>query len=325
MENEVYLGLKEVFLGIDVAKAKLDVAVFGQKKLAHFPQTPEGIDSLCKYALTLQPTLVVLEATGGMEQIAAYALAQRGIPLAIVNPRQAREFAKASGRLAKTDDIDAHSLAHFAQAIRPAVTSLPNEDQQYLRALQDRRHQLLEMLQMEKNRLATTRKALRKSIEEHIVWLQQRIAESDRDIEQALGEQAEWQETNRQLQSVPCVGRVTASTLLSYLPELGQLSGKEIAALVGVAPFARDSGTLRGRRTVSGGRGRVRAVLYMAALVGVRYNVVLRAFYESLLARGKCKKVALVACMRKLLVILNAMVKSGSRWNQPSADALTGA
>ena len=316
MENEVFLG--EVFLGIDVAKAKLDVAVFGQKRIAHFPQTPEGIEALCAYVLPLQPTLVVFEATGGLEREAAMALSSRGVALSVINPRQAHEFAKASGRLAKTDDIDAHSLAHFAQAIRPALTSLPEEDQQHLRALQDRRHQLLEMLQMEKNRLATTRKSLRKSIEEHIVWLQQRIADSDGDIEQALSEQEGWQATSRQLQSVPCVGRVTASTLLSYLPELGQLSGKEIAALVGVAPFARDSGTLRGRRTVSGGRGRVRAVLYMAALTGVRYNAVLRSFYDSLVSRGKCKKVALVACMRKLLVILNAMVKSGSAWCGPA-------
>jgi transposase len=239
--------------------------------------------------------------------------------LSVVNPRQAREFAKATGRLAKTDDIDAHGLAHFAQAIRPAPTQLPDEEQRHLRALQDRRRQLLEMYQMEKNRLFSTPPALRTALQEHLDWLSQQIGKVDKDLEECLSSNESWQQANEQLQSVPGVGKVTASTLLSCLPELGKLSGKQIAALVGVAPFARDSGTLRGRRTVSGGRASVRSVLYMSALVGVRYNTVLHSFYQSLLSRGKSKKVALVACMRKLLVILNAMVKAGSCWRVASA------
>lgn len=309
---------QDIFVGVDISKAQLDVAVFGQKRLAHFPQTQEGIAAFCEHVIGIQTTLVVMEATGGMEMPAALALAESGIALSIVNPRQAREFAKASGRLAKTDDIDAHSLAHFAQAIRPSPTSLPDEDQRHLRALQDRPRQLLEMYQMEKKRLFSTPVALRPALEEHLDWLSQQIGKVHEDLEVCLKNNESWQRVNEQLQSVPCVGKVTASTLLSCLPELGQLSGKQIAALVGVAPFARDSGTLRGRRTVSGGRAAVRSVLYMAALVGVRYNDVLRGFYESLLSRGKSKKVALVACMRKLLVILNAMLKAGSSWRKAS-------
>jgi transposase len=309
----------EVFIGIDVAKAKLDVAVFGQKRIQHFPQSPEGIKKLCDCLLPLKPTLVVLEATGRMEQEVAIALAEQGVALSIINPRQAREFAKASGRLAKTDDIDAHALAHFAQAMRPAATILPEPHQRHLRALQDRRHQLMEMYQMEKNRLFTTPVELKREIEDHLTYLKKRIGEVDKDIEQAIGEEEKWHDVSQQLLSVPCVGPVTVTALLSYLPELGRLSDKEIAALVGVAPFARDSGTLRGRRCVSGGRGSVRKVLYMAALVGVRFNPVLRSFYVSLISRGKSKKVALVACMRKLLVILNAMVKSGSAWRNPTS------
>jgi transposase len=313
---------QDIFIGVDVSKAQLDVAVFGQKRLTHFAQTQEGIAAFCEHVRGLQPLLVVLEATGGIEMPAALALAEAGIALSVVNPRQAREFAKASGRLAKTDDIDAHSLAHFAQAIRPAPTQLPDEDQRHLRALQDRRRQLIEMYQMEKNRLFSTPFALRKALQEHLDWLSQQVGKVDSDIEECLKQNASWLRANEQLQSVPGVGKVTASTLLSCLPELGQLSGKQIAALVGVAPFARDSGTLRGRRTVSGGRAGVRSVLYMSALVGTRHNAVLRRFYESLLSRGKSKKVALVACMRKLLVLLNAMVKAGSSWREASVPGV---
>jgi transposase len=324
--QDIFVGGQEIFIGVDVSKAKLDVAVFGQKNLAHFPQTDEGIKAFCDHVIALQKhvvgqqiTLLVMEATGGLEMPAALALSEAGVTLAVVNPRQARDFARATGQLAKNDDIDAHGLAHFAQAIRPTPTELPSEEQRHLRALQDRRRQLLEMHQMEKNRLSSTPPALHKALQEHLDWLSQQISKVDKDIEDYLNQNESWQQSNKQLQSVPGVGKVTASTLLSCLPELGHLSGKQIAALVGVAPFARDSGTLRGRRIVSGGRGAVRRILYMAALTGVRDNTVLQDFYQSLCSRGKSKKVALVACMRKLLVILNAMIKAGSSWRVASA------
>ena len=309
---------QEFFVGIDVSKTNLDVAIHGQHKTYQFPQTKQGIQSLVKLISKLEPSLVVLEATGGLEREISLALAKEEVPLFIINPRKAREFAKAIGQSAKTDQIDARVLAHLAQALKPTLTQMPDEDQQVLHALQDRRVQLLEMYQMEKNRLFTSPTRLKKQITEHLNWLLSQIGEVDEEIDSALEEKECWKSLLSRLVSVPGVGKVVAATLLAYLPELGQLSGKQIASLVGVAPFARDSGALRGRRCISGGRGLVRRVLYMAALVASRYNPIIRSFYESLVSRGKSKKLALVACMRKLLVILNAMVKNKQDWRNPT-------
>ncbi|MGC4043781.1 MAG: IS110 family transposase [Armatimonas sp.] len=309
---------QEIFVGVDVSKTNLDMAIHKQHKTHQFPQTKQGIQNLVKLLSKLQPALVVLEATGGLEREVSLALAKENIPISIINPRKAREFAKAVGQSAKTDQVDARILAHLAEALKPAITQLPDADQLVLHALQDRRVQLLEMYQMEKNRLFTSPAPLKKQITEHVNWLLVQIAQVDEEIDSTLESRECWKSLMSQLISVPGIGKVVASTLLAYLPELGKLSGKEIASLVGVAPFARDSGALRGRRCIGGGRSLVRRALYMAALVACRYNPPIRSFYESLLSRGKSKKLALVACMRKLLVILNAMVKTNTTWRGPA-------
>jgi transposase len=258
--------------------------------------------------------MVVLEATAGMEMPVAAALAAIGLPVAVVNPRQVRQFARATGRLAKTDAIDAQVLAQFAQAVQPPLRPLPDADTQQLNALVTRRHQLVEMLAAEKNRLAQAAKSVRIDIQEHIRWLERRLIDLDRDLAATVHESPIWRETDNLLQSAPGVGPVLSTTLLANLPELGRLNGKQIAALVGVAPLNRDSGRFRGKRTIWGGRARVRTALYMGTLVATRYNPVIRPFYQRLLAAGKPKKVALTACMRKLVTILNAMVRSQSSW-----------
>lgn len=241
--------------------------------------------------------------------------------MAVVNPRQVRDFARATGKLAKTDAIDARVLALFAERVRPEPRRLPDEAGQALGALVTRRRQLLEMLTAEKNRLGSAARVLRKSIQRHIDWLNQELAKVDEDLGDMLRQSPLWREKDDLLRSVPGVGRVLSITLLAELPELGQLSAKQISALVGVAPLNRDSGTLRGRRSIWGGRAPVRAVLYMAALVATRYNPVIRAFYQRLLALGKAKKVALVACMRKLLIILNAILKHQTPWRSTGVSA----
>jgi transposase len=236
------------------------------------------------------------------------------VPVVVVNPRQVRDFAKATGKLAKTDALDAQTLAHFAEVIRPELRPLPDEQTQALAAILARRRQLVEMLTAEKNRLASARTSVRKSLRTHITWLERELSHTDRDLAHAIRESPVWREKEELLQSAPGVGPVVTSTLLANLPELGTLTGKQIAALIGVAPFNRDSGTLRGTRTVWGGRAQVRAVLYMGTLVATRFNPVIRAFYQRLCAAGKPKKVALTACMRKLLIILNAMLKHRTPW-----------
>jgi transposase len=258
--------------------------------------------------------LVVLEATGGIELPLVGALAAAGLPVVVVNPRQVREFARATGRLAKTDAIDAQVLARFAEAVQPALRPLPDAATQQLSSLVTRRRQVIEMLTAEKNRLRTTAPAVRDHVKEHILWLERSLSDLDRELEQAIHSSDIWRAQDDLLQSAPGVGQVLSTTLLAELPELGTLNRKEIAALVGVAPLNRDSGTLRGRRTVWGGRSQVRAVLYMAALVATRFNPVIRAFYQRLQAAGKPKKVALTACMRKLLTILNAMMRHQIPW-----------
>ena len=258
---------------------------------------------------------MVLEATGGLEVPLASALAAAALPVAVVNPRQVRDFAKATGRLAKTDALDAQVLAHFAEAVRPAIRQLRDADTQELNAMTTRRNQVMTMLVAERNRLGRALPAVPASIQAHIAWLEQELKDLDDGLRQTLRRSPAWREKDDLLPSVPGVGEQLSVSLLAYLPELGTLNRKQIAALVGVAPINRDSGTMRGRRGVWGGRARVRMVLYMGALVASRHNPVIRQFYQRLLAAGKSKKVALTACMRKLLVILNGMVKSGQRWN----------
>ena len=258
--------------------------------------------------------LVLLEATGGLELPMVVALATAALPVVVVNPRQVRDFAKATGTLAKTDTLDAAVLARFADAIRPDVRPLRDAETQVLASLVARRHQVVAMLVSEKNRLRRAISAGRPRVEAHIAWLEQELEDLDQGLRQTLRQSPLWREKDDLLRTVPGVGEQLSLTLLAYLPELGTLDRRQVAALVGVAPFNRDSGTLRGKRTVWGGRARIRAVLYMGALVASQYNPVIRDFYRRLLAAGKPKKLALTACMRKLLVILNSMLKHRSPW-----------
>ena len=302
------------FVGIDVAKAQLDVAVRPAGEQWAVPNDAGGVVTLVARLQALHPTLIVLEATGGLERAATAALATAGLPVVVVNPRQARDFARATGQLAKTDALDARALAHFADVIRPTPRPLPDTQTQELRALLGRRQQLVGMRTAEQNRLAGTSGRLQTDIEAHIAWLNERLATLDNDIETLLRASPLWRENDDLLQSAPGIGPVCARTLVLELPELGTLNRQQIAALVGVAPLNCDSGTLRGRRTIWGGRAHVRTVLYMGTLVATRYNPRINAFYERLLAAGKVKKVALTACMHKFLTILNAMLKHRTPW-----------
>ena len=302
------------FVGIDVAKAQLDIAVRPSGERWAVPNDADGVVTLVERLQALHPTLIVLEATGGLERVATAALATAGLPVVIVNPRQARDFARATGQLAKTDALDARALAHFADVIRPTPRPLPDTQTQELRALLSRRQQLIGMRTAEQNRLAGTSERLTQDIEAHIAWLNARIATLDADLETMLRASPLWRENDDLLQSVPGIGPVCARTLLLELPELGTLTRQQIAALVGVAPLNCDSGTLRGRRTIWGGRAHVRTVLYMGTLVATRFNPQIKVFYQRLLAAGKLKKVALTACMHKLVTILNAMLKHRTSW-----------
>ncbi len=302
------------FVGIDVAKAQLDIAVRPSGERWTVPNDAGGVVTLVERLQPLHPTLIVLEATGGLERVATAALATAGLPVVVVNPRQARDFARATGQLAKTDALDARALAHFADVIRPTPRPLPDAQTQELRALLGRRQQLIGMRTAEQNRLAGTSGRLVQDIEAHIAWLNARIATLDDDLETMLRASPLWRANDDLLQSVPGIGPVCARTLLLELPELGTLTRQQIAALVGVAPLNCDSGTLRGRRTIWGGRAHVRTVLYMGTLVATRFNPQIKAFYQRLLATGKIKKVALTACMHKLLTILNAMLKHRTSW-----------
>lgn len=306
----------EVFVGIDVSKARLDVAVLPNEKTWSATNDDEGISELVAKLQEQGPTLILLEATGGLERRALAKLAGAGLPAMAINPRNVRDFAKSLGKLAKTDRIDAIILARFAQAIRPPLRPVADEQTQELQAQLTRRRQLVEMIVAEKNRLfAADTNKVRKLIKAHIDYLQKQLSINEYDLDQTIKQTPIWLEKVDLLETAPGVGRATASTLVALLPELGALGRKQIAALVGVAPFNRDSGTLRGRRAVWGGRASVRAVLYMAALVGARHNPVIRALYRRLKAAGKPSKVALVACMRKLLTILNAILRDRSPWN----------
>jgi transposase len=310
-----------MFIGIDVAKAELVIAARPSGERWTVTNDARGVKALVDRFTRDRPELIVLEATGGYELLCVAALAAAMLPVVVVNPRQVRNFAKATGQLAKTDRIDADVLALFAERVRPAVRPIADEAAQELDALLARRCQLLEMLQAEKNRTGQVfgrgKRLVKKSVKAHIAFLERELRMADTDLGTMVRASPAWRERDDLLQSVPGVGPVLSLTLLADLPELGRLSRREIAKLVGVAPLSRDSGTLRGRRFVQGGRATVRAVLYMGALVATRRNAVIRAFYQRLVAAGKPKKLALVACMRKLLTMLNVIVRTHTPWRAP--------
>jgi transposase len=306
---------KETFIGIDVSKKQLDVAVLPDAKNKVYPNNEQGIDHLTGFLKSLAPTLIVLEATGGLEMPCVGVLAAEGLPVVVVNPRQIRDFAKATGRLAKTDAIDARTIARFGEAVRPEIREIKSPETQELAALNTRRCQIIQMITSEKNRLATATKWTREDIKENLAWLKERLNGVNDELNKSIRNSPVWREKDDLLQSVPGIGPVASATLLSQLPELGTLNRRQIAALVGVAPLNRDSGIMRGKRCVWGGRAGIRTVLYMATLVATRFNPIIAAFYRRLCNAGKAHKVALTACMRKLLTILNAMVKNNSHWS----------
>ena len=286
---------ESVYAGIYVAKDRLDLALRPSGTVRTVAYDADGVRHLVAELESLGPSVVVLESTGGLELPLAGALAAASLPVVVVNPRQVRDFAKATGRLAKTDVLDAQVLAHFAEAVRPEIRPLPDPDTQELHSLTARRTQVVEMLVAEKNRLGRASRAVAPRIRAHIQWLEQELDELDQGLQQTLRRSPVWREQDNLLRSVPGVGPQLSVALLSDLPEMGTLGRRQIAALVGVAPMNRDSGTMKGRRTVSGGRARIRAVLYMGALVASRHNPVIRNFYQRLLAGGKPKKLALTA------------------------------
>lgn len=292
------------WVGIDVCQKCLDVYIRPSDKLFQVANDEVGINKLIQTLRKTQPELIVLEATGGMEIDAAIKLTQLGLSVAVINPRQARDFAKATGQLAKTDAIDAKVLAHFADAIRPQIRQISDESSRHLEDLVRRRRQISDMLTAEKNRRRGKINSVQVSIDKHIEWLEQQLKEMESQIESAISLNENWKQKIKLLTSVPGVGEVVAISLISYLPELGQISHKSISYLVGVAPLNKDSGKFRGKRRICGGRVKIRCMLYMAALVAVRFDPVIKAFYERLLSKGKPKKVALTACMHKLLIIL---------------------
>ena len=313
-----------VVVGIDVSKASLDVFRLPDGARFSFANTQAGVEELVQRLKQQTPELVVLEGTGGLQRLAATSLSVAGLPIAVVNPRQARSFAVATGRLAKTDAIDAQVLAHFALAVRPPVRPLPDAETEALQALLSRRAQLVEMRVAEKNRLGSTpanQAPVKASIQHLIAYLDAEISKLEDDLDGRIDRTEMWKAKDELLQSVPGVGPIVSRTLLADLPELGKLSRKEIAALVGVAPMNRDSGTIRGKRKIAGGRPAVRKALYMACVAAQRWNPTLRALFLRLTGKGKPAKVAYVACMRKLLTILNAMVRAERPWSAKLAEA----
>lgn len=309
--------MNECYVGVDVSKEHLDVAI-SDGTVLRVANDDSGHRALLLQLQESSPTLVLMEATGGLERALAVELSAAGVALRIINARHVRHFAKATGLLAKTDRLDAEALMRFAQRLKPEPRPIASEQTLALQALIVRRRQLVEMLAMERNRLRTAHRGVKKSLQSSIRWLEKRLAEVDEDIDGALRQCGVWREKVELLESVPGIARVISVSLLASLPELGQLNRREISALAGVAPFNRDSGRWQGRRRIYGGRPLVRSALYMAALVGARHNPVLKAFYQRLRAAGKPAKVALTACMRKLLVILNSMIRGGQRWqNEP--------
>ena len=312
--------MSDTFVGVDMAKAEFVVACRPEGTRWTATNYPEGIAAVARLR-TLTPALIVAEATGGYERALVAALAAAGLPLVVANPRQVRDVAKATSQLAKTDRLDADLLALFAERVRPTPRPLPEPVLQQLDALLTRRRQLLDMLTAERNRLEHATVSVRRSLTDHIRWLERQVADVDRDLDQTIEHSPVWRATENLLRSVPGVGPVVSRTLLAEVPELGGLNRKPIAALVGVAPLARDRGTLRGKRLVWGGRAPVRAALYRGALVATRRTPVIRAFYHRLVAAGTPKTLALTACMRKLLTILNAMMRTNTTWRQINQSA----
>ena len=310
---------KAVFVGIDVSKEKLDVAVRPSGELMSFSNDEDGISVMADFIKPFSPLLVVFEATGGLETASVGMLAAKGLPVVVINPRQVRDFAKATGRLAKTDAIDAHVIARFGEAVRPEVRPLKDEETKRLAALITRRRQIVEMITAEKNRLSRTTPWTLKDIQNHVAWLEKCLKKADKNLNDLLRKSPVWREKSDILQSTPGVGPVLSMTLLSNLPELGTLNRKQIAALVGVAPLNRDSGSFRGKRMIWGGRASIRSVLYMSVTCAIRFNPAIKKFYQRLRDAGKLHKVAMTACMRKLLVILNTMIKNRTCWGTVNA------
>lgn len=304
----------EHFIGIDVSKDHLDIAIRPTKDQFRILNTDEGVDALIQQLRPLKPTLIVMEATGRYHRLVLSRLLAAGLPAIAINPRQARDFARAIGRLAKTDAIDADVLAEFAEKIRPELRSIADEATQELEAICTRRRQLVSMLSAEKNRLHTAAKKIGSEIQKHIHWLEKQISQLEKDLDKRIRSSPAWREKDDLLRSCKGIGPITTHTILSCLPELGTLSGRRIAALVGVAPFNDDTGRHKGPRHVRGGRLDVRAVLYMATLAAIRHNQTIHDFHSRLIAAGKAKKVAITACMRKLLTILNAMLRDKKPW-----------
>lgn len=315
------MSKKSLFVGIDVSKDQLHVAIRPTGETMFFAYTDEAVSVLVSRLRLLRPKLIVLEATGGIQQPLATALATAKLPVVVVNPRQVRDFARSTGQLAKSDRVDAAILAHFGQAVEPEVRPLADAEQQQLQDLLARRRQIVQILAAERNHLASAAAHVSESVQCHITYLERMLSEIDSDIDQALESSPIWQVKNDLLRSVKGVGPVVSRTLLADLPELGHLSRQEIAKLVGVAPLNDDSGKRNGQRHCWGGRSNVRSALYMAALSAKRWNPTLKKFYDQLISRGKAKKVALTACMRKLLTILNAMIKQNKPWDEKLAIA----
>jgi len=310
------VGMSKRYVGIDVSRDTLDVHVRPTGEQWQVSNSPRGHVALARRLGGLNPELIVVEATGGLERPVSRALTGAGLPVAVVNPRQTRDFAKSTGRVAKTDALDASDLARYAEVVQPEPRTLADEQTQALAELVSRRRQVVKMAAGEKNRLRVCSGELRAGIEAHLAWLEGAQEELDREIAARVLSDPRWKARAELLMSVPGVGPVLSSTLVACVPELGQVGKKEIAALVGVAPFNRDSGKKRGKRRVSGGRGHVRSVLYMGTVAAVRCNPVLRPFYQKLVGAGKEKKVALTACMRRLIVILNAIAETGTPWDK---------
>jgi transposase len=311
---------KKIYVGIDVSKDTLDVAVHGDQQSWDFTNDQVGIGKTVVMLKKLSPELVVLEATGSYEVTLVAELGVARIPTAVVNPRQIRDFARSVGMLAKTDILDARIIARFAAIVQPTPRPIPDTESQELGAIIARRRQVVDMITAEKNRLGNARKMVKPRIQAHIEWLEQELNDTNKNLQQKVKDSPMWRDKDELLQSVPGVGPNLAITILAELPELGTLNRKQVAALVGVAPLNRDSGTMRGKRTTWGGRATVRSALYMATLVATRHNSLIRFFYERLCAAGKAKKVALTACMRKLLTILNAMLKNHTHWSYQDAQ-----
>ena len=307
----------ELFMGIDVSQLNLDVNLLPDGQNQRFANNETGIAQLLKFVKATDPALIVLESTGGLETLAVSILSAQQYPVVVVNARQVRDFAKATGKLAKTDKIDAAVIAEFGRALRPQVRPLKDEHAQLLTALNARRKQIVDMLVAEKNRLHRAPLPNRKNIQAHIRWLEKNLTDINKDIRKTIRKTPLWREKDDILQSFKGIGPATSASLLSDLPELGHIESKKIAALVGVAPFNCDSGRYRGRRRVWGGRSQLRRILYMATLSAVRTNPVINCFYHRLRQAGKSHKVAMTACMRKILVILNAMIKNQTFWQLP--------